>query len=77
MTQALHIETLKVARKLVAAGLDRGAAEAIADGIGDLDTADVATKSDLIQLEQRLTIRIGSMIALGIAVMTGVAHFLH
>jgi hypothetical protein len=51
---ALHIDTLKLARKLATAGLDRGVAEALADGIGEIDTSDVATKADIAELKTDL-----------------------
>ncbi|MDE3238931.1 MAG: hypothetical protein KGN33_08215 [Paracoccaceae bacterium] len=84
MSQALHIDTLKFARKLAAAGVDPKAADAIAEGIGEIDTTELATKSDLAHLEQsltmkmdRLTMRIGGMIALAVIVLGAARHYLH
>lgn len=84
MSQALHIDTLKFARKLAAAGVDPRAADAIAEGIGEIDTTELATKADIrelrsemVTLEQRLTMRIGSMIALAVVVLGAVQHYLH
>ncbi|RJE85354.1 CCDC90 family protein [Paracoccus onubensis] len=51
---ALNIDTLKLSRKLTAAGLEPAAAEAIAEVIRDVDTDDLATRQDLQTTEQRL-----------------------
>jgi hypothetical protein len=77
MSQALHIDTLKFARKLAAAGVDPKAADAIAEGIGEIDTTELATKSDLVQLEQRLMMKIGGMITAAIVILGAIQHFLH
>lgn len=47
---ALHFDTLKFARKLKAAGLTEEAAEAIAEGVGEFDASDLATKGDIAEL---------------------------
>ena len=47
MTQALRIDTLAFTRKLKEAGADERLAEAIAEGIGAMDTSELATRSDL------------------------------
>ena len=47
MTQALRIDTLAFTRKLKQAGADEKLAEAIAEGIGAMDTSELATRSDL------------------------------
>lgn len=47
MAATLKIDTLKFARKLTDAGLDRSVAEAIVEGLSEADTSDLATRSDL------------------------------
>ncbi|WP_211341147.1 DUF1640 domain-containing protein [Paracoccus methylarcula] len=51
---ALHIDTLKFSRKLVAAGMEPAAAEAIAETFIDVDTSELATKQDLGVVKQEL-----------------------
>lgn len=55
MANALHIDTLKFARKLAEAGLDQKAAEAIAEGVAEADTSQLATKQDLAVLKTDLS----------------------
>ena len=50
MAHAMRIDSLKFARKLEAAGLDRKAAEAIAEGVSEVDVSDLATKTDIADL---------------------------
>jgi hypothetical protein len=47
MAATLRIDTLTFARKLTDAGLDRKVAEAVAEGLAEADTSDLATKGDL------------------------------
>ena len=54
MANALHIDTLKFARKLADAGLDQKAAEAIAEGMAEADTSALATKQDLADMKADL-----------------------
>lgn len=54
MTNALRIDTLKFSRKLIDAGLDQKAAEAIAEGLAEADTSSVATKQDLAEFKAEL-----------------------
>lgn len=54
MMNALHIDTLKFSRKLVAAGMAPAAAEAIAEAFIDVDTSELATKQDLGVLKHEL-----------------------
>ncbi|SIS85497.1 DUF1640 domain-containing protein [Paracoccus saliphilus] len=54
MMNALHIDTLKFSRKLVAAGMAPAAAEAIAEALIDVDTSELATKQDLGVLKHEL-----------------------
>jgi hypothetical protein len=54
MSAALRIDTLKFVRKLTDAGMERPMAEAIADGLAEADTSDLATKADLAALKAEL-----------------------
>ena len=54
MAHAMRIDSLKFARKLEAAGLDRKAAEAIAEGVTEVDVSDLATKTDIAELRQEI-----------------------
>ena len=51
---ALNIDTLKFARRLKEAGFDDKQAEALVEGLGEIDATNLATKSDLKDLELRL-----------------------
>lgn len=54
MANALQIDTLKFSRKLIEAGLEPKAAEAIAEGLAEADTSQVATKQDIAELKSDL-----------------------
>lgn len=80
MANALHIDTLKFSRRLVAAGMEPAAAEAIAETFGEIDTSELATKSDLRseidllksemrEMENRLVIKTGGMIVGALAIL--------
>jgi hypothetical protein len=47
MSATLRIDTLKFVRKLTDAGMERSVAEAIADGLAEADTSELATKGDM------------------------------
>ena len=50
------------------AGFDKEKAEAILDTLGESGES-LATKVDLRDLEQRLTIRLGGLVAAGVAIL--------
>jgi hypothetical protein len=50
----LKIDTLKFARKLTDAGMERQVAEAVVEGLADADTSDLATKADLAELKAEM-----------------------
>jgi hypothetical protein len=54
MPATLRIDTLKFARTLTDAGFTQEQAEAIARGIADADTSELATKQDLAELKAEL-----------------------
>ena len=80
------IDTLQVAKDLQAASFTEAQAEALARLLRERQEADlsqVATKADLaalrgelVQLEQRLTIKLGSMLALAIGLTAALIKLL-
>lgn len=79
---AVPVDTLKLARRLEAAGFTpsqaAGAAEALAETASG---ADMVTKDHLdnrlIQLEQRMTIKLGGLIVVATGVILAAVKFLH
>jgi hypothetical protein len=72
---AMTFDTLKYADTLEAAGFTREQAKAQAEalsGVLGINLKDFATKSDLRELEQRMTIKFGVMAAAIIGVLTAV-----
>jgi hypothetical protein len=65
----VSFDTLRFPRKLEQSGFTHdqavGAAEALADTMGE----SVATKADLNELEMRLTVRFGTMLAAAVAIV--------
>ena len=47
MPAMLRIDTLKLAKRLTDAGMDRRQAEALVQGLSDADTSDFATRADV------------------------------
>ena len=70
---AMPFDTLKLARRLEAAGFPAQQAGDTAEAIGEA-VAQLATKADLRELEQRMTIKFGGMLlaATGL-ILTGMA----
>ena len=54
MPATLRIDTLKFARKLTEAGMERPMAEAIVEGLAEADTSELVTKADLAELKAEL-----------------------
>lgn len=73
---ALHIDTLKFSRRLIEAGMEPRAAEAIVETIAEVDTTQLATKSDLRDLEHRMTIKMGGMLMAAVAALTAILRLL-
>jgi hypothetical protein len=61
MAATLRIDTLKFVRRLTGAGMERQMAEAIADGLAEADTSDLATKADLAALDTSLRAEIAGL----------------
>ena len=66
---AVTFDTLKASRRLQQAGFDEAKAEAIVSIFAEDVGTNLTTKDDLAQLEQRLTIRMGAMVAGDVAVL--------
>ncbi len=62
------IDTHKAFERLTSAGFDKDKAEAILDTLGETGES-LATKADLRDLEQRMTIRLGGLVAAGVAIL--------
>jgi hypothetical protein len=63
-------DTLKLARRLEAAGIEHKQAGDMAEAIAEATmSADLATKRDLRDLSQQLTIRFGSMLVLAVGIL--------
>jgi hypothetical protein len=75
---AVPFDTLRLARKLreqagFSAEHAEAAAEALAEAVGG---ADLATKADLRDLEQRLTVRMGGMLVIAVGIiLTALRYF--
>jgi hypothetical protein len=67
---AAPFDTLKFSRQLrERAHFDQAQAEGVAEALAEAFQQEIATKTDLALLEQRLTIKIGAMIAAGIGIL--------
>jgi len=67
---AVAFDTLKFTQTLEQAGVERNQATAIATAVRDAhETADIATKSDLRELELRIVIKLGGLIILGVGAL--------
>ena len=76
---ALAFDTLKVSKDLRKLGFDDKQAEGLSSLLNEVVVTDLATKEDLnnaiSSLEQKLSIRIGGMIVLAVAVIQALAKF--
>jgi hypothetical protein len=63
MSQTIAFDTLAFTKKMKSAGFSEQQAEAQAEAIAELVEGQLATKRDLKELEDRLTIRLGKMLA--------------
>ena len=70
----LNFDTLKYAKRLKAAGMDPLLAEEQASAMAevlDINLLNLATKSDLQLLEQRMVIKLGALMVVSIGALTG------
>ncbi|KAF0138108.1 MAG: hypothetical protein FD153_1520 [Rhodospirillaceae bacterium] len=75
-------DTLRFLEKLITGGFEAPQAKAIAEAFAEATGQELATKSDLAllksdlrEMEARLTVRFGAMIAAGIAVLVAMLFF--
>jgi hypothetical protein len=70
----LNFDTLKYAKRLNAAGMDPLLAEEQAAAMAEvleINLQNLATKSDLQLLEQRMVIKLGALMVISIGALTG------
>ena len=73
----ITFDTHQFVKTLEAKGFTADQAEGINDALKNaLTVAEVATKRDIIELEYRLTIKIGGLIVAGIGVVTAISKLL-
>ncbi len=73
----IPFDTLKLARSLrEKAHFAPEQAEGVADALSEAFQAEIATKTDLRELEYRLTIKIGSMFVVAIGILTALLKLL-
>jgi hypothetical protein len=74
-------DTLAYIKELEAAGVDRTVAEAHVKALADHALPELATKGDLMllesRLEMRLTLRIGTMIAIATGILIAIRFLGH
>lgn len=73
---AATFDTLAASRALKGAGIEEGHADAIVDVLNASLGVHVATKTDLAELETRLTVRFGSMLALAAGIIVAAIKLL-
>lgn len=65
----LSFDTLKFSKRLQEAGVSQAQADAEAEALADalsLNLQEVATKQDLVLLEQRITIKLGGLMVIAV-----------
>jgi hypothetical protein len=75
----LNFDTLKYAKRLKAAGMDSLLAEEQAAAMAEvleINLQNLATKSDLQLLEQRMVIKLGALMVVSIGVLTAILKLL-
>jgi hypothetical protein len=63
MSAALRVDALKFVRRLTDVGLERNVAEAIVEGLSDIDSPDLATRADLEAIKSELKSELKAAIA--------------
>lgn len=72
---SIVFNTLEYAKRLEASGFTRQQAEAQANIMTEIVDEKMATKQDLRELEYRMTIRFGGMLAAAVAVLAALITF--
>lgn len=76
---ALTFDTLKFANRLKSAGVLPAQAEAEAEALAEVfevNFKELATKQDLLLLEQRMTIKLGSLMVVAVAAVAALVKLL-
>ena len=76
MTKAIAFDTLAYSKKLTAAGFTAQQAEVQAEALAELVNDQLVTKQDLNEMELRLTLRLGTMMAASIAIVAAFVKLL-
>jgi hypothetical protein len=76
MERAIVFDTLEYSKKLKAAGFTDQQAEIQAEALADMFENQIATKRDLRELEYRLLIRLGGMLAIAIGLVATIMKLL-
>lgn len=76
MAQAIAFDALAYAKKFKSAGFTQQQAEIQAEALAEIVDERLATKQDLKELEMRLTIRLGSIMAASIAIVAALVKLL-
>lgn len=74
--KAIAFDTLSYANKLINAGFTKEQAEVQAEAIAELINDNIATKRDLQELEYKLLLKIGAMLAASIGIITALVKLL-
>jgi acid phosphatase family membrane protein YuiD len=75
MASSIIFDSLAYAKRLEDAGFTRQQAEAQANMMTEIVDEKLATKQDLRELELRLTIRVGGMLAASVALLSALITF--
>jgi hypothetical protein len=73
---AMPFDTLKLARWLEAAGFSPQQAGDMAEAIAEA-VSELATKADLRELEQRMTVKFGGMMVVAVGIILAGFKFIH
>lgn len=74
---AVPFDTLKLAERLEASGMPAEQARATSLALAEaMSGAELATKGDLRELEQRIVIKLGSLTIIGVGVVLAAMRFL-
>ena len=74
--QAIPFDTLSFSKKLIKAGFTSQQAEVQAEAIAELINDQLVTKKDLKELELNLTLKLGGMLSVSIAIVAALVKLL-
>ncbi|MFN7095308.1 MAG: DUF1640 domain-containing protein [Burkholderiales bacterium] len=75
MSHAISFDTLQFVKKMKQAGMDEKLAEAQAEALAELSAQNVehlATKADLRELELRIVIKFGALLATAVGILAAI-----